>query len=128
MAYTSADVHGWTPGGPAPARDGRLRETGSQPLETQRRAEFIKKPLVAALIQPVMLPGTARPAKAGDRAATVLTGVAVGIAAALILDAIVQRPVGAAPVVRRSAPVIVHTPPPLIGTPPPVQRRTVHRR
>ena len=80
----------------------------------------MKKLLVAALIVPVVLLGAVRPAKAGDRAAAVLTGVAVGIGAALVLDAIVPRPVVAAPVVYGPAPVIVHTPPPLIVSPPPV--------
>lgn len=80
----------------------------------------MKNLLVAALIVPVALLGPARPAKAGDRAAAILTGVAVGIGAALVLDAIAPRPVVAAPVVY-PAPVVVHTPPPpVIVTPPPV--------
>ena len=79
----------------------------------------MKNLLVAALIVPMALLGPARPAKAGDRAAAILTGVAVGIGAALVLDAIAPRPVVAAPVVY-PAPVVVQTPPPVIVTPPPV--------
>jgi hypothetical protein len=79
----------------------------------------MKKLLVAALIVPVALFGAVRPAKAGDKAAAVLTGVAVGIGAALILDALVPRPVVAAPVVYAPAPV-VYQPAPIIVTPPPV--------
>jgi hypothetical protein len=79
----------------------------------------MKNLLVAALIVPMALLGPARPAKAGDRAAAILTGVAGGIGAALVLDAIAPRPVVAAPVVY-PAPVVVQTPPPVIVTPPPV--------
>ena len=43
----------------------------------------MKKLLVAALIVPVALLGAARPAKAGSKAGAILTGVAVGIGAAL---------------------------------------------
>ena len=57
----------------------------------------MKKLLVAALIVPVALLGAARPAKAGSKAGAILTGVAVGIGAALILDALVPPPVVAAP-------------------------------
>jgi hypothetical protein len=100
----------------------------------------MKKMLVAALIVPVALLGAVRPAKAGDKVAAVLAGVAVGIGAALILDAIAPRPVVAAPVVYQPAPppvvyqpapvvyqpapVIVQTPPPVIITPSPVVYQT----
>jgi hypothetical protein len=71
----------------------------------------MKKMLVAALILPVALLGAARPAKAGSNtAAAVLAGVAVGVGAAVILDALIPRPVVAAP------PVVYAPPPP----PPPV--------
>ena len=54
----------------------------------------MRKMLIAALIVPVALLGAVRPAKAGsDKAAAVLAGVAVGIGAALILDALMPRPV-----------------------------------
>jgi hypothetical protein len=91
----------------------------------------MKNLLVAALIVPVALLGATRPAKAGDRAAAILTGVAVGIGAALVLDAIAPRPVVAAPVVYQPppvvyapAPVVVQTPPPVIVTAPPVVYQT----
>jgi hypothetical protein len=83
----------------------------------------MKKMLVAALIVAVALLGAVRPAKAGDKAAAVLAGVAVGVGAALILDALMPRPVVAAPVVYQPAPppvvyqpapVIVQAPPPMI--------------
>jgi len=70
----------------------------------------MKKMLVAALILPVALLGAARPAKAGSNtAAAVLAGVAVGVGAAVILDALIPRPVVAVP-------PVVYAPPP----PPPV--------
>ena len=100
----------------------------------------MRKMLVAALIVPVALLGAVRPAKAGNKAAAVLAGVAVGIGAALVLDAIAPRPVVAtpvvyqpappvvvcqpSPVVYQPAPVIVQTPPPVIVTPPPVVYQT----
>jgi hypothetical protein len=93
----------------------------------------MKKLLVAALIVPLALLGAARPAKAGSKAGAILTGVAVGVGAALILDALVPRPVVAAPVVVAPPPVVyaplpvvyappsvVYTPHPVIVTPPPV--------
>lgn len=97
----------------------------------------MKKLLVAALIVPVVLLGATRPAKAGNKVGAVLTGVAVGIGAALILDALLPPPVVAAPVVYAPAPVVVpapvayqpvpvvvHTPPPVIVTSPPVVYHT----
>jgi hypothetical protein len=80
----------------------------------------MKKLLVAALIVPVALLGAVRPAKAGNKAAAILTGVAVGIGAALVLDALAPRPVAAAPVVYAPAPapVVVHAPPPVVVTSP----------
>lgn len=113
----------------------------------------MKKMLIAALVLPVALLGAARPAKAGNTAAAVLAGVAVGVGAAVILDALVPRPVVAAPapvvyqpapppvvyapapppvvyapppppVVYQPVPVIVQAPPPVIVTPPPVVYRT----
>jgi hypothetical protein len=85
----------------------------------------MKKLLVAALIVPVALLSAARPAKAGDKAAAVLAGVAVGIGAAVLLDAIAPRPVVAGPVyapapVVVTPPPVVYTPPPVVYTPPPV--------
>jgi hypothetical protein len=81
----------------------------------------MKKLLVAALIVPLALLGAARPAKAGSKAGAILTGVAVGIGAALILDALTPPPVVAAPaVVYPPAPVVVHTPPPVVYQPAPV--------
>jgi hypothetical protein len=89
----------------------------------------MKKLLVAALIVPVALLGAARPAKAHDKAAAILAGVAVGIGAAVLLDAIAPRPVVAAPVVYapppapvivQTSPLVVYTPPPVVVTPPPV--------
>ena len=78
----------------------------------------MKKLLVAALIVPVALLGAVRPAKASDKAAAVLTGVAVGIGAALILDALAPRPVVAAPVVYAPPPPpVVYQPAPVIVTP-----------
>ena len=60
----------------------------------------MKKMLIAALILPVALLGAARPARAGSNTApAVLAGVAVGVGAAVILDALIPRPVVAAPVV-----------------------------
>jgi hypothetical protein len=105
----------------------------------------MKKMLIAPLILPVALLGAARPAKAGgNTAAAVLAGVAVGVGAAVILDALMPRPVvaGPAPVVYQPAPppvvyqpapppvvyqpvpVIYQTPPPVIVTPPPVVYQT----
>ena len=96
----------------------------------------MKKMLIAALILPVALLGAARPAKAGgNTAAAVLAGVAVGVGAAVILDALIPRPVVAAPapvvyqpapppVVYQPVPVIYQTPPPVIVTPPPVVYQT----
>jgi hypothetical protein len=85
----------------------------------------MKKLVVAALIVPLALLGAARPAKAGSKAGAILTGVAVGIGAALILDAITSPPVAAAPpVVYQPAPVVVAPPPPVVVTPPP---RVVYR-
>ena len=101
----------------------------------------MKKLLVAALIVPVVLLGATRPAKAGNNVGALLTGVAVGIGAALILDALLPPPVVAAPavvyppapvvvhtpppvVVYQPAPVVVYTPPPVIVTPPPVVYHT----
>ena len=102
----------------------------------------MKKMLVAALILPVALLGAARPAKAGSNtAAAVLAGVAVGVGAAVILDALIPRPVVAVPpvvyappppppVVYQPAPPpvvyqpmprpVVYQPAPVIVTPPPV--------
>jgi hypothetical protein len=83
--------------------------------------EVMKKLLVTALIVPVALLLIVRPAKASDKAAAVLTGVAVGIGAALILDAVAPRPVVAAPVVYAPAPApVMYQPAPVIVTPPPV--------
>ena len=60
----------------------------------------MKKMLIAALILPVALLGAARPARAGSNTAVaVLAGVVVGVGAAVILDALIPRPVVAAPVV-----------------------------
>jgi hypothetical protein len=60
----------------------------------------MKKMLIAALILPVALLGAARPARAGSNtAAAVLAGVAVGVGVAVILDALIPRPVVAAPAV-----------------------------
>jgi len=75
----------------------------------------MKKMLVAALILPVALLGAARPAKASDKAAAIFAGVAAGVGAALIFDALVPRPVVAAP-----APVVVQAPPPVVYQPAPV--------
>lgn len=80
--------------------------------------------VAAALIVPVALLGAARPAKAGDKAAAVLAAVAVGVGAALILDALVPRPVVAvpAPVVYQPAPppvVYQPGPPPVVYAPAP---------
>jgi Chorion family 3 len=94
----------------------------------------MKKMLIAALILPVALLGAARPARAGSNTAVaVLAGVAVGVGAAVILDALIPRPVVAAPavvyppppppVVYQPAPVVV-TPPPVVITPAPVVYRT----
>jgi hypothetical protein len=93
----------------------------------------MKKMLIAALILPVALLGAARPARAGSNtAAAVLAGVAVGVGAAVILDALIPRPVVAAPVVvypppppvvYQAAPVFV-TPPPVVVTPAWVVYRT----
>ena len=94
----------------------------------------MKKMLIAALILPVALLGAARPARAGSNtAAAVLAGVAVGVGAAVILDALIPRPVVAAPVVvyppppppvvYQAAPVFV-TPPPVVVTPASVVYRT----
>src|SRR5262245_8100529 len=79
----------------------------------------MKKMLIAALILPVALLGAARPARAGSNtAAAVLAGVAVGVGAAVILDALIPRSVVAAP-----APVVYQPPPPPVvyqPAPPPV--------
>jgi hypothetical protein len=81
----------------------------------------MKKLVVAALIVPLALLGAARPANAGSKAGAILTGVAVGIGAALILDAITSPPVAAAPpVVYQPAPVVVAPPPPVVYAPAPV--------
>lgn len=81
----------------------------------------MKKLLVASLIVPIMLLGATRPAKAGNKVGAILTGVAVGIGAALILDALLPPPVLAAPaIVYPPAPVVVHTPPPVVYQPAPV--------
>jgi hypothetical protein len=101
----------------------------------------MKKVLIAALVVPVALLGAARPAKAGSNtAAAVLAGVAVGVGAAVILDALFPRPVVAVPapvayppppppvvyqpapppVVYQPAPVVVAPPPVVYHTPPPV--------
>ncbi len=80
----------------------------------------MRKLLIAALIVPLALLGAARPAKAGSKAGAILTGVAVGIGAVLILDAITSPPEAAAPpVVYQPAPVVV-PPPPVVYAPPPV--------
>jgi hypothetical protein len=92
----------------------------------------MKKMLIAALILPLALLGAARPARAGSNtAAAVLAGVAVGIGAAVILDALVPRPVVAAPAVfyppppppivyQPAPPPVVYQPAPVVVTPPPV--------
>jgi hypothetical protein len=81
----------------------------------------MRKMLVAALIVPVALLGAVRPAKAGDKAAAVLAGVAVGVGAALILDALMPRPVVAAPVVYQPAPPpVVYQPAPVLYQPAPI--------
>jgi hypothetical protein len=82
----------------------------------------MKKMLVAALVLPVALLGAARPAKASDKAAAIFAGVAVGVGAALIFDALVPHPVVAAPppVVYQPAPVVYQAPPPVIVTSSPV--------
>jgi hypothetical protein len=83
----------------------------------------MKKMLIAALILPVALLGAARPARAGSNtAAAVLAGVAVGVGAAVILDALLPGPVVAAPAVvyPPPPPPVVYQPPPVIVTPPPV--------
>jgi hypothetical protein len=81
----------------------------------------MRKLLMVALIVPVALLGAARPAKASNEIGAVLTGVAVGISAALILDALTPPAVAAAPaVVYPPAPVVVRTPPPVVYQPAPV--------
>jgi hypothetical protein len=83
----------------------------------------MKKMLIAALVLPVALLGAARPARAGSNtAAAVLAGVAVGIGAAVILDALIPRPVVAAPAVfyPPPPPPVVYQPAPVVVTPPPV--------
>jgi hypothetical protein len=83
----------------------------------------MKKLLVGALILPVALLGAARPAKAGSQAGAILAGVAVGVGAVLILDALLPRPVVAAPVVVAAPPPpppVVYAPPPVVYAPPPV--------
>jgi hypothetical protein len=83
----------------------------------------MKKMLIVALILPVALLGAARPARAGSNtAAAVLAGVAVGVGAAVILDALLPRPVVAAPAVvyPPPPPPVVYQPPPVIVTLPPV--------
>jgi hypothetical protein len=93
----------------------------------------MKKTLIAALILPVALLGAARPARAGSNtAAAVLAGVAVGVGAAIILDALIPRPVVAAPVpvvyapapppvvYQPAPPAVVYQPAPVVVTPPPV--------
>jgi hypothetical protein len=81
----------------------------------------MRKMLVAALIVPVALLGAVRPAKAGDKAAAVLAGVVVGVGAALILDALMPRPVVAAPVVYQPAPPpVVYQPAPVLYQPAPI--------
>jgi hypothetical protein len=92
----------------------------------------MKKMLIAALILPVALLGAARPARAGSNtAAAVLAGVAVGVGAAVILDALIPRPVVAAPVVvyppppppvvyQPAPPPVVYQAAPVFVTPPPV--------
>jgi hypothetical protein len=79
----------------------------------------MKKMLVAALVLPMALLGAARPAKASDKAAAIFAGVAAGVGAALIFDALVPHPVVAAPVYP-PAPVVVQAPPPVVYGPPPV--------
>ena len=90
----------------------------------------MKKMLIAALVLPVALLGAARPAKANDTAAAIFAGVAAGVGAALIVDALVPHPVVAAPVVVQApppppvvyqpAPVVVQAPPPIVYQPAPV--------
>ena len=83
----------------------------------------MKKMLIAALILPVALLGAARPARAGgNTAAAVLAGVAVGVGAAVILDALIPRPVVAAPAVVYPPPPVVYqpAPPPVVYQPAPV--------
>ena len=92
----------------------------------------MKRMLVAALVLPVALLGAARPAKANDTAAAIFAGVAAGVGAALIIDALVPHPVVAAPVpvfvqapppppvVYQPAPVVVQAPPPIVYQPAPV--------
>ncbi|MFI5326416.1 MAG: hypothetical protein ACHQ7H_09305 [Candidatus Rokuibacteriota bacterium] len=81
----------------------------------------MRKMLVAALIVPVALLGAVRPAKAGDKAAAVLAGVVVGVGAALILDALMPRPVVAAPAVYQPAPPpVVYQPAPVLYQPAPI--------
>jgi hypothetical protein len=75
----------------------------------------MKKMLVAALILPVALLGAARPARASDKAAAIFAGVAAGVGAALIFDALVPHPVVVTP-----APVVVQAPPPVVYQPAPV--------
>ena len=99
----------------------------------------MKKMLVAALVLPVALLGAARPAKANDTAAAIFAGVAAGVGAALIIDALVPHPVVAAPapvfvqapppppIVYQPAPVFVQAPPPVIVTPAPVIYRAPRR-
>jgi hypothetical protein len=77
----------------------------------------MKKLLVAGLIATVALLSAARPAKAGNQVGALLTGVAVGIGAALVLDALTP-PVVAAPVV--VPPPVVYPPPPVVVTSPSV--------
>jgi hypothetical protein len=90
-------------------------------MDQDKEDTIMKKLVLAALIVPVVLLGAVQPAKASDKAAAVLTGVAVGIGAALILDALAPRPVVAAPVVYAPAPPpVVYQPVPVIVTPPPV--------
>ena len=92
----------------------------------------MKKLLIAALVLPVTLLGAARPAKANDTAAAIFAGVAAGVGAALIVDALVPHPVVVAPapivvqapppppVVYQPAPVVVQAPPPIVYQPAPV--------
>jgi hypothetical protein len=82
---------------------------------SHKEGTTMKKMLVAALILPVALLGAARPAKASDKAAAIFAGVAAGIGAALIFDALIPHPVVAAP-----APVVVQAPPPVVYQPAPV--------
>ena len=80
----------------------------------------MKKMLIAALVLPVALLGAARPARAGSNtAAAVLAGAAVGVGAAVILDALIPRPGVAAPAVVYPPP-----PPPVVIMPVPVVYRT----